>query len=103
MRSDLVKLIKLTYPVGQRDANGNQLETESTPRELFCQFESVSQSEFFAASQQGLKAEYKLRVNEFDYEDEQIAVFRNKRFSIYRTYLGKGDEIELYLGIKAGV
>ena len=103
MRSDLVELIKLTYPTGQRDSNGNQLEIESAPRELFCEYESVTQTEFFSASQQGLKSEYKLKVNEFDYEDEQIAVFRGKRYSIYRTYLGKGQDIELYLGTKAGV
>ena len=103
MRSDLVNLIKLTYPKGQRDASGNQLEVESDPRELFCEYESVTQSEFFSASQQGLKSEYKLKVNEFDYEDEQIAVFRGKRYSIYRTYLGKDENIELYLGQKAGV
>jgi hypothetical protein len=103
MRADLVNLIKITYPTGQRDASGNQLEVESTPRELFCEYESVRQSEFFAASQQGLKAEYKLLVNEFDYEGEEIAVFKTKRYSIYRTYLGKDENIELYLGIKAGV
>jgi len=69
MRSDLVNLIKLTYPTGQRDSSGNQLEVESDPRELFCEYESVTQTEFFSASQQGLKSEYKIKVNEFDYED----------------------------------
>ena len=103
MRSDLVGLIKVTFPTGQRDANGNQLEVESTVKEIFCEYESVTQSEYFAASQQGLKAEYKLKVHEFDYDDEQIAVFRGKRYSIYRTYLGKTEIIELYLGVKAGV
>lgn len=103
MRSDLVNLIKITYPTGQRDASGNQLEVESDPRELYCEYESVIQSEFFAAAQQGMKSEYKLKVNEDDYDGEPIAVFKNNRYSIYRTYLGKGQDIELYLGIKAGV
>lgn len=103
MRTDIVNLIKITYPVGQRDASGNQLEVESDPKELFCEYESVAQSEYFSASQQGLKAEYKLKIHEFDYEDEQIAVFRGKRYSIYRTYLGRTEIIELYIGVKAGV
>ena len=103
MRTDTVSLIKVTYPAGQRDASGNQLEVESNPRELYCEYESVIQSEFFSAAQQGMKSEYKLKVSEFDYEDETIAVFKNKRYSIYRTYLGKDEKIELYLCIQAGV
>lgn len=103
MRTDTVGLIKTTYPAGQRDASGNQLEVESDPRELYCEYESVIQSEFFSAAQQGMKSEYKLKVSEHDYDGEKIAVFKDERYSIYRTYLGKDEKIELYLGIKAGV
>jgi len=103
LRTDIIKLIKLTYLDGERDENGNQIEVESEPKEVFCEFESVTQSEFFSASQQGFKSEFKIITSEFDYEDEQIAVFKTKRYAIYRTFLRKDDKINLYLAQKVGV
>ena len=35
MRSDLVGLIKVTFPTGQRDANGNQIGRASCRERVF--------------------------------------------------------------------
>ena len=38
-----------------------------------------------------------------DYNGETIAELNGVRYSVYRTYLGKNETIELYLERKAGV
>ena len=37
-----------------------------------------------------------------DYEGERIAIYDGKFYSIYRTYLGRQDIIELYAERKGG-
>lgn len=38
----------------------------------------------------------------FDYNGEDIVEIDGNRYSVYRTYRAKADEIELYLEKKAG-
>lgn len=98
-RDHVVTLISLNY---FSDDLGQMLPTESA-REVFCQQHSISQSEFFDAGRFGLHPQHKLTVFEGDYQGETIAELDGVRYSVYRTYLGKSDCIELYLGRKAGV
>jgi hypothetical protein len=37
-----------------------------------------------------------------DYEDEPIVEYNGKRYSVYRTFFGKTDSIELYVERKGG-
>ena len=98
-RSDVIELIPVTY---SKDANGIQRATEGEPREVMCQVDSVSRNEFFEGGRNGLNPEYVFKVFFADYEDERVVEYQNKRYSIYRTYLGRNDMMELYAERKGG-
>lgn len=98
-RSDVIKLIPITYA---KDANGIQRATEGEPREVMCQVDSVSRNEFFEGGRNGLNPELVFKVFFADYEDERVVEYQNKRYSIYRTYLGRNDMMELYAERKGG-
>lgn len=98
-RSNVINLIAKTYKV---DAIGQRVPQE-TSREVFCSVSSVSGSEFLEAGRNGIKAEHKITMFAPDYEGEEIAELDGVRYSIYRTYIGKNETIELYLEKKAGV
>ena len=72
-------------------------------REVFCEVESITQREFFAASQQGFKPEYKLTIWADEYNGELTAIYKDKTYKIYRTFSRTADKIELYITQKAGV
>lgn len=99
MRDDIAYLISKSII---EDDIGNQIEQE-TSKEVFCTVESISQSEYFQASQSGLKPQLKLTICEFDYSGETVVEYNLKRYSIYRTFLRNDEHIELYLTEKAGV
>ena len=98
-RSDVIELIPVTY---SKDANGIQRATEGEPREVMCQVDSVSRNEFFEGGRNGLNPEYVFKVFFADYEDERLVEYQNKRYSIYRTYHGRNDMMELYAERKGG-
>jgi hypothetical protein len=37
-----------------------------------------------------------------DYDGERLLEYNGKRYGIYRTYHGRGDQIELYVERKGG-
>jgi SPP1 family predicted phage head-tail adaptor len=90
-------LISKTY---SSDDIGNQIET-AAEKEIYCTIESISQSEFFASGQTGLKPEYKLIMWRFEYNGAKNVKLQGKTYSIYRTYCNN-DKIELYLSEKVG-
>lgn len=98
-KSRVLLLISKQYAA---DAIGQQVPIE-TAREVFCNITSVSASEWFAAGKAGLNPEYRATMFAFDYKGEQLAELEGIRYGVYRTYLGKNEEIELYLERKAGV
>lgn len=98
-RSSIITLIKVTHEKG---AIGNYTPVESA-REVYCNISSVSGIEWMEAGRIGIVPQYKITVFEYDYEGEEIAEINGKRYGIYRTYLGKNENLELYLERKAGV
>ena len=98
-RSDVIKLIPITY---EKDANGIPHAVESEPRTVMCQVNSVTRSEFFDGGRNGLNPEFVFRVFFGDYEGERLVEYQNKRYSIYRTYHGRNDMMELYAERKGG-
>lgn len=89
----------------EQNANGEFIEA-AEPRLVYCDLRSVSRAEWSDAGQHGLRAEYQATMFAPDYQGEQSAelILRGgrKRFSIYRTYLGRDESIELYLGTRVG-
>lgn len=71
-------------------------------RECFGQVGSVSAQEFFAGGQNGHKPELRIVMFAYDYCGEREARVGSEIFTIYRTYRGRNDMIELYLEARVG-
>lgn len=95
--TDVISLITQTITT---DKYGNEVATEKE-RTVYCEVDSISQTEFFAAENTELNPEYKFTIFFGDYEGEDLVLFNNKRYSVYRTYR-TGDDLELYTERKIG-
>lgn len=71
-------------------------------RTVFGQVYSVTASEFFAGGQNGFKPDLRVTMFGPDYQDEENLELEGKIYSIYRTYRGKNDTLELYLEKRRG-
>lgn len=89
--NDVLLLISETH---LSDAIGNDIATE-TSREVFCETMSISQSEFLAAGQMGIRPEFKFRVWAHEYNGESKVRYNGKEYDIYRTF-AQHDRMELY-------
>lgn len=98
-RSEVITLIKTNEQT--QDANGVWHKTQ-TERQVFCQVNSVTRSEFFEAGRAGLNPEYEFTLFFADYEGEELIEYKGKRYAVYRTYIGRNDIIELYTVRKGG-
>ena len=96
--TDVITLVTQTITT---DKYGNEVETE-TEKTVFCEVDSISQAEFYAAANTELNPEYKFTIFFGDYEGEEVVVFNGARYSVYRTYR-TGDNLELYAERKIGV
>ena len=101
-RSHVVKLISLSYATD----NLLQLIPTETPREVFASVNSITRAEWNAAGQKGLNPEYEITMFGPDYQGEQVLAIQEgdnwPRFSVYRTYRGRNDELTLYVERQAG-
>ena len=95
--------VTLVVPTYGRDALKQLVKTGEELLPVFCQIESVSQSEWSAAGINGLKAEYKVTVWADEYRNAATAILDGVRYSIYRTFQRSEDIMELYLTRKAGI
>ena len=103
-------LIALAYTVdaiGQRvpftQSTTGDPEPAETTREVYARrIDSVTRTEWATAGQMGFQAEYRVTMFLHDYNGEGIAELDGKRYAVYRTYHSAPDEIELYLGERAG-
>ena len=98
-RSDVITLITDVYSA---DSIGQMVSTASTSQ-VFCNVQSVSQSEWFQGGQNGLKPEYKVTMFAPDYSGQQEVEYKGIKYGIYRTYLRQDELLELYLERKTGV
>ena len=97
-RSDVITLLATTKT--QNDY-GVWVETPSQ-RDVFCQVDSVTRAEFFEGGRNGLNPEFRMTIFFADYNGERELVYKDKRYSVYRTYQGRNDTIELYVERKGG-
>ena len=78
------------------------MRPQETSREVYCNVQSVSASEFFQGGLNGLKPEYRFTMFKYDYNGEEIVEYNGVRYTIYRTYEGRNDTIELYAEKRKG-
>lgn len=84
-----------------QDEYGRWIATP-TRADVYCQVDSVTQREFFEGGRNGLNPEFKFTMFRYDYHDEPIVEYEGKQYSIYRTFLKRNDQIELYAERKGG-
>lgn len=97
-KSDVIALVAETET---KDAYG-VYQKATQEREVFCQVDSVTRSEFFEAGRNGLNPEYRFTMFAGDYNGERTVKYNGKTYGIYRTYRGRSDSIELYAERKGG-
>ena len=95
--ADILVLIAETITT---DEYGRE-ETTETERTVFCETNSITQSEFYAAASTELVPEYRFDVFFGDYNGESLVEYKGNRYAIYRTYQ-RGDYMELYAERKIG-
>lgn len=88
----------------EKDSTG-QMKAKGEPVVKRCigTQKSVSQNEFFKASQAGFRPEGVIEMNAADYAGETVIQMGSNKFTIYRTYFPESDFIELYYGERVGV
>ena len=99
MYNQQITLISESY---SKDSIGQHIPTENK-KVVFCSIGSISKNEWFDAGRSGLKPEFKVTLPIYNYNNELIAEIDGIRYSIYRTYKGINDIVELYLEKQAGV
>lgn len=65
----------------------NDSEVEKTI--IFCDVESITQSEFEAVGQKDIKPQYKFLVWSFEYSNQTEIEYNGQRLTVYRTYKRK--------------
>ena len=79
----------------------NTTQVEETT--IFCEVESITQSEYIAAGQKDIKPRYKFTVWAFEYNNQTEVEYEGQKLTIYRTYNKKNEEkIELYAERRLG-
>jgi len=97
-RSNIIELVTRTYT---HNADYQQIETE-TRRTVYCSVNSVTLNEWNIAGQNGRKPQYRMTMFIGDYNNEETLIYNRKYYSIYRTYIGKNETIDLYVEEKVG-
>ena len=97
-RSDVITLVSETKT---QDSNG-VWRTTTAERDVFCQVNSITRAEFFDAGRNGLNPEYSFSMFFADYNGERTVKYKGNTYSVYRTYHGRTDALELYVERKGG-
>lgn len=79
-----------------------QWTEQLTARQVFGQKTSVTANEFFSAGQNGHSPEFRIVMFGPDYQGEELLELDGEIYSIYRTYQGKNDTLELYAERRRG-
>lgn len=82
MQDWTIKLIAQQYVI---DEIGNQKLQENLVEVPITEIQDVYQSEFYNASQQGLKPTLRVVINNLNYNDEEELYYMNKRYTIIRV------------------
>lgn len=93
--------IYLITETKSQNAIGEWVTTESQ-RKVYANVKSVTQTEYFSASQIGLNPDYKFTMFAQDWQGEMIVEYNGYRYSVYRVYVATTDRMELYAQREAG-
>jgi len=96
--AEKIALISTEYT---QDDIGQWVE-ERTEAEVFALIESVTASEFYQAGMQGFKPEFKMTVWMNEYNGQNLIEYKDKTYTVYRTYRRDDGRIELYVTERKG-
>jgi SPP1 family predicted phage head-tail adaptor len=74
-----------------------QVVHNETSKTVRCEVNSISMSEYMAASQIGKYAEYQVIMWANEYDGQEYVDVNGSRYHVYRTYDTQDRHIELYL------
>lgn len=94
------KLIQKQFVI---DEIGNQKLQESYVEIPIIDVEDVYQSEFYNASQQGLKPTLRLLISDLNYAEEPELIYMGSRYSIIRVDKVNNEEIALVCEKRSGI
>ena len=98
-RSSVISLISETKAKNKYGV----YQTTTTSRDVYCQVNSITRSEFYEAGRNGLNPEYEFTMFVGDYNGERIVEYNGETYAVYRTYFGRNDTIELYVQREGGM
>lgn len=78
------------------------MEKQTEKRKVFVNVTSVTSQEWFEGGRNGLNPQFRFTLFTYDYKGEKVIEYEDKHYTIYRTYLRKGDLLELYTELKKG-
>ena len=91
-RSNIIFLIRKTYTQN----SFGQFETVNEKRQVFCDVRSITRAEWYDAGRNGFKPDLSFVMFAPDYHGEDEIEFEGHKYSVYRTYIGQNESIELY-------
>lgn len=94
------KLVTKDYVI---DAIGNQKLQENLVEIPIIEVQDVYQSEFYNASQQGLKPTLRLLISDLNYNDEPELEYMNYRYSIIRVDRVDNENLALVCEKRSGI
>ena len=100
MQDLTIKLIQQQYML---DEYGNHKLQSSYLEVPIIEFQDIYQSEFYNASQQGLKPTLRVVINNLNYADEEELIYMNKHYSIIRVDRIDNENIALVCEKRVGI
>lgn len=88
---DVLDLVSVAYTVNDL-GNSTEAETKTT---VFCDRQSIRQSEFYQAQALGLKPELMFVIRTVDYNNESRLEYNSKKYNVIRAYDKSGELTEL--------
>lgn len=95
-----IKLIKKQYVI---DSIGNQKLQEEYTEVPIIEVQDIYQSEFYNASQQGLKPTLRLLISDLNYSEEPELIYMQSRYSIIRIDRVDNESIALICEKRTGI
>lgn len=96
----MTDVLTLIAPTVTTDQYGNE-EYTNVETTVFCEVDSITQSEFYQAANTELNPEYKFTIFFGDYDGQPLVKYHGTCYAIYRTYRAN-DNLELYAERKIG-
>lgn len=99
-RSDVIYLVNFDH---QQDKNGVWKKTE-VKTEVYCDVRSITQTEWFNAGRNGIEhPSFVFVMNRNEYAGQEAVEYNGQLFGVYRTYMAKNENLELYCEAKGGL